>query len=645
VKVLLVSMPFASVERPVLALSLLKSEFLEAGIECDVQYLSVAFADLLGRAAYDRIAEYLPHFTLAGEWVFAECLYGPGQEPSESYPEAVLRSTWSADPDAIECVLSARARAPDLLSAAMSAIPWRNYDVVGFSSSNAENLAALALAKLVRERYPSAVIIFGGANWQGAMGVELLSRFPFVDMAFLGEADRSFPEVLRRLATDRDAALDDVPGLALRNSGVVRTTAPPEPVEDLDSLPTPDHADFFAALDYAPRARWLQPAAPMESSRGCWWAEGRPCGFCGLDDVQRVYRTKSPARILSELRELAFLWHGSRISLVDNVVSSGFLAEVLPQLVEDRPRLPLFFDIRPDVTREDVRRMGALQAHVQPGIESFSDHVLRLMGKGSRGLENVRLLKWCRESGVTAHWNVIRGLPGETARDYDDMLAMLPSIRFLCPPRGCGPVNLDRYSLFCQEAQSHGFHDVEPLAVYRYLYPFPERALRRIAYSFSYRRDPPGVDDQRARRLDEEVSTWEEEYSTGALWMTGDDGATVRLLDERPGAEAKDILLEGLDRLLYMSCDSIASRQALLRLAAGQGSDAPDCVDERLTRMLQRRLMVTDGERYLSLGLVRDEPTWSDAASTSVCRSACDAPSSANTSAARLMQMTAADES
>lgn len=49
-KVLLVCMPFVSVERPVLGVSALKARLLQAGVACDVAYLSLAFARTTGRS-------------------------------------------------------------------------------------------------------------------------------------------------------------------------------------------------------------------------------------------------------------------------------------------------------------------------------------------------------------------------------------------------------------------------------------------------------------------------------------------------------------------------------------------------------------------------------------------------------------------
>lgn len=40
-------------------------------------------------------------------------------------------------------------------------------------------------------------IVFGGGNWEDEMGLELHRWFPFVDNVCPGEADESFPALVR----------------------------------------------------------------------------------------------------------------------------------------------------------------------------------------------------------------------------------------------------------------------------------------------------------------------------------------------------------------------------------------------------------------------------------------------------------------
>ena len=600
VKVALVCMPFASVDRPALGVSTLKARLLETGSQCDVFYLSLAFAQLIGRWSYDRIAESLPHRMLAGEWVFTGCLYEDGRDPGGSYVDEILLKGWKTSPADLDVVRAARAAAPLLISTAATSVDWARYDIIGFSSSASQNIASLALARELKARHPSTPVVFGGANWQGVMGAELLRRFPFVDMAFSGDADDALPAALDALRGGHTTALRAIPSAIIRAGSRVRSPRPPSAVV-MDDLPVPDHSDFFRQLADSPQARGHSPSIPLETSRGCWWAERHPCGFCGLDAAERVFRTKSPPRILSELRDASTRWPGGRLFIVDTVVSPAFLEQVLPELAELPLPLPVYFEVRPDVTREQVRLAGRARADIQPGIESFSDHVLRLMGKGTRALENIRLLKWCKSYGVTPHWNVIYGFPGETSADYEGVLELLPAISFLCPPRVCEPLSVDRYSPFHEAPDAHGFRGLGPLAPYRHLYPFPRASLSRIAYCFSFEYARACVSPEQEERLHAAVREWQLHYTRRSLRIKDGHGS-FSLVDERPGAGAGQISLDPLEQLLYRRADDIATRDALREAGREAGADG-SAVDQRLASLVDRGLMVSAGGRYLSLAL------------------------------------------
>ena len=512
-RVLLACMPFASLDLPSLGVGTLKARLRDQGIHCDARYFSLLFADMLGRSSYQNLSERVPHWSLVGEWIFTESLYGRGTDPGLHYVDEILRREPAVRQSDIEMALAARGAASALIDAALAAVAWDKYDVVGFTSSNAQNVASLALARALKERFPHLLVVFGGANWQGPMGVEAHRRFPFVDFACAGEADDSLPQLLRCLERDDRGALPSLPGVVWRHGGRTRTTGTALPFADLDALPIPDHSDFFAALDDAPRARGPLPMVSMETSRGCWWAQARCCRFCALNASGRSYRTKSPERILRELRELAGLWSTSRLCLADNVVSPAFMKTVLPALVDDPLPVPIFLDVRPDVTREQIRLLGRIHAHIQPGVESLNDHALELMGKGADALENIRLLKWCRLYGVLPFWNVLHGFPGETDGDYDSSLELLPSLRFLRPPESCRPVRLDRFSPFSEAPERFGFTHVAALPVYAHLYPFSRTSLDRMAASFAYDCSTPLADPARSADLEAEVQAWNLEYS------------------------------------------------------------------------------------------------------------------------------------
>ena len=484
-KTLLVSMPFASVTRPALGISLLKAELLRAGLECDVVYANIAFARLLGIARYERIATELPHPLLAGEWVFTDDLYRGRRHPPAGYAEDLLKGRASLAGEDIGLVLAARVLAPPFIDECLAAVPWADYGLVGFTSGSAQNVAALALAARVKEENPDVAVVFGGSNWDEEMGRELYDCFPFVDYVCPGEADWTLPALVHALADGRDD-VGDIPGVVSRRRGRSVSTGAAVPVADLDDLPYPDYDDYFDTLRANKLDRATAPAVLVETCRGCWWAAGRPCSFCGSPGCRREYRTKSPARILDEMRAIVARYPCASIELVDDVPSPEFFDHVLPALAAEPLGVRLFCEVRPETSEAHIRELAAAGATIQPGIESLSDHVLRLMHKGSRALENIRLLRWCRSYGVRATWNLIYGVPGETVEDYEEMLRLVPSLSGLDPPDGCGQVRMDRFSSYAEQPRDYGLGELEALDAYRYLYPFPDSSLRRIAYAFEW---------------------------------------------------------------------------------------------------------------------------------------------------------------
>jgi ribosomal peptide maturation radical SAM protein 1 len=605
--VLLVVMPFAATERPALGVSVLKAVLADCGIDCRVAYLNLEFAEMLGPGDYDRIARALPTRCLAGEWAFAESMWGPRADLPRSYVNDVLRGLFEASDDDVQAVERARALAPRFLRDRLASLPWRDFDIIGFSSSTAQSLPSLALARLLKEARPDTPVVFGGANWQGEAGIALHRFVGVADYAISGEAELSFPKLLRWIAGDRRSPPGEIPGLVYATAGKTRATDEATPLTDLDSLPIPDFSDFYETRHRLPGVRCSLPSLTYEASRGCWWAKHGSCSFCGIDERRRLYRAKSPARVLEELRGLTALWPCSIVHLADAVVPPTFLDEVLPAIAADPLPAPLFFEVRPGLSRAQVGALAATRSQIQPGIESFSDHVLELLHKGTRGLENIRLLKWCRSAGVTAHWNLMLDVPGETAQDREELLELLPSISFLEPPLMCETIRVDRDSPYHRGPANRGIRALAPLAAYRYLFPFDEGRLAQIAYAFDHECDTDWAPPAATERVERAVHAWRDATFAGSLWRDGCEGGRIRLRDARPGAASQVIELDELESRLYEACEDIARWSELVGIsdtfAPGKADDVARKIMESL---VARRLVVRSGERFLSLALTRE---------------------------------------
>jgi ribosomal peptide maturation radical SAM protein 1 len=606
-------MPFGALDRPALGLSLLKPALAGRGIACDVRYLNFAFSDLVGSSLYQWIGTEVPYTAFAGDWTFTGQLYGDDPARRRAYVDEVLRGTWRLTDQEVGGVLEVARMARPFLDTWLAAIPWSDYALVGFTSTFEQNIASLAFAKRIKAAHPKLPIVFGGANWEGPMGVALHRQFPFVDLVCSGEADCSFPELASRIVEGKPVDDPPIRGVVWRANGETQHFGAAEPVRVLDDLPIPDFADYFHDLEQSPSGSGVVPSVLFESSRGCWWGAKSHCTFCGLNGGTMAFRSKSAARLLAEIDELAERWRFDFLEAVDNILDMRYFDEVLPAL-EGRG-LRFFYEVKSNLSRaqvETLARAGVFR--IQPGIESMNDHVLRLMRKGTTALRNVQLLKWCREYGVGVDFNILYGFPGETAEDYTQMLGILRTIRFLGAPAACGPVRMDRFSPYFEASASFGMTNVRPLAAYGHLYPFAGAALHDIAYYFDYDYeaavDPRGFADE----VVEFSARWTDQHPAGELTCCDTADGALLLRDTRPDAPFTELPLCGLEKIAYEFCDSLHPARAVadhLADACGGSVDA-DSVAECLDSLVANGVMITDGTNYLSLA-VHAPPRWTPA--------------------------------
>jgi ribosomal peptide maturation radical SAM protein 1 len=603
-RILLLSMPFGALERPALGLSLLKAGLKDLPIGCDINYLNFTFAEFVGHGLYRWMTNEIPYTAFAGDWTFTEELYGPRPDADARYLSQVLRGRWQLDGVAVDRVLRIRAAARYFVDHCMLTINWRQYGLVGFTSTFEQNIASLALAKRVKEAHPATVIIFGGANWEGEMGEELHRKFDFVDYVCSGEAENSFPALVERVRARRRPE-QAVAGVVCR---IGTKTVPPGPATsavDMDSLPVPDFSDYFATLDGSTVGASVIPTLLFETSRGCWWGAKSHCTFCGLNGASMAFRSKSPPRALEELNYLVGRWRVEFVEVVDNILDMRYFDDFLPAVAESGLHLQLFYEVKANLSRKHLEILRAAGVtRIQPGIESLSDHVLALMRKGTTGLRNIQLLKWCKSYGIVPEWNLLYGFPGETAEDYRATLDLMPAIRYLPPPTACGPVRMDRFSPYFTTPGTFGLGAVRPLDAYQFLYPFSEESLKRIAYFFDYDHAAGVEPGDHAAAVIAYAEAWRTRPDMGNLVASEDRDGGLVLTDTRSEAMIPRLTLSGRERVTYEYCDEVRAIAGILRHVNGRfpGADIREAhLRAFLDSLVANRVMVTDGTHYLSL--------------------------------------------
>jgi ribosomal peptide maturation radical SAM protein 1 len=606
-RTVLVSMPFMGLDRPSIQLGLLKAIGEEHGFAVRTLHANLDFAARIGADYYRMLAD--KRGPLVGDWLFSVAAFGAeapdpdGRMLDELAGElSYLTGTW---PQARDRLLRARdTDVPAFLDALVDSQLWQEVRVVGFSCTFQQNTASFALARRLKLRYPHLVTVFGGANFDGEMGLELVRSIECVDLAVTGEADASFPRLLRALATGADPAT--VPGVSRREGDRLVAAPPGPPAGNLDDLPVPDYGEYFERaeqLDLLPRAARREVWIPFESARGCWWGAKHHCTFCGLNGTAMRFRAKSPRRVLDELARLARQYGSFRFEAVDNILDMRYLRGLFPAIAASASDYQIFYEAKANLTRAHLRLLarGGV-THLQPGLESLSSNVLRLMDKGVRAAQNVNLLRWARYYGIDVAWSILWGFPGETAEDYTEQAAAASWLTHLQPPQDSGRIWLERFSPMYAEPRRFAVLRREPERSYRYVYP--ERVeLDRVAYFFDYEVDgalPEGTYEPLRRALAAWAGAWRSEpRPTLTYWSAP---GYLQIHDGRHPGRGGTYTFEDTIADIYLACaDRPASATAVWRgLALGQ---PVGFVEEVFDEFERRGLLFRDGTLAVALAL------------------------------------------
>jgi ribosomal peptide maturation radical SAM protein 1 len=620
--VVLIAMPFGAVFQPAMSLSLLKAELQPLGVSTRVLYPTLDFAQRIGFKLYNTIAANEPTIQgLVGEWVFASALFD-NDAGVEDYVHDVLHAKSpglraalgnlpAMEEKLITQLLALRAETRPFIEECLARVLLLKPRIVGFTSTFQQQVPSLALARRIKEVAPEVFVVFGGANCEGVMGAEVVRQFGFIDAVVSGEGDLVFPELVRRVLEGESYA--DLQGVNTRDTLGPPTAGRPQftsapMVREMDSLPYADYDDFFeqlAAFDFGEEAAGRRPRLMFETSRGCWWGERAHCTFCGLNGGTMAFRAKSERRALAELLALHERYPDYPISVTDNILDMRYFKNLVPELAARKIDLELFYEVKANLKKEQVRmlRDAGIRA-IQPGIESFIDDVLNIMRKGVKSLQNVQLLKWCKEYGVTPHWNLIWGFPGERPEAYAGTADLLPRLTHLPPAGGGGLLRLDRFSPNFEDSEALGFVDIAPYPAYFHIYPFAPEVVANLAYFFTYHyREPRDVNDY-VGPVKKRLLAWREEYPTSDLFSVA-KGENLLIWDLRSIAREPLTTLRGALAHVYAACDSMCHLGRLCEILTretGQALTEAE-IEEALQPLVDRDLLMRDGAYYLALAV------------------------------------------
>jgi len=608
-KVALVTMPFTYSKFPSIQLGTLSALLKSQGMGVRTYHLNLLFAHKIGVPLYEILCEKRG---LIGEWLFSSILFRDSPKHAQ-YPQ-VFKPVFETTAREAACSVGylediAHSLAPQFLTWAMTAYDWSEYAVVGFTSTFDQNVASLTMAKLIKDLYPDVRIVFGGANFDGEMGLEHFRAFPWIDYVVVGEGEEVFPLLVKQILTGQEEAIP--PGVAHRKDGQIHFQASSKLFTEFQGTGPPDYDDYFEQLKELETqgSTGLNRILLYEGSRGCWWGEKHHCTFCGLNAQAMQFRAKSPEQVSQEMDYLSSRYETTRFRMVDNIIDMKYIDGLFGKFAQAHFDLDVFMETKSNLTKRQIQTLaqGGVKC-MQPGIESLSTAQLKEMDKGVSPLQNIQCLKWSRYYNIDISWNILLGFPQETDEDYQSQIEIIPSLLHLQPPESTGKLWLERFSPYFMRPEHYGIQITGPDPAYGYVYDERKVDLNKIAYDFEYETGW-NVNNELYEELVRQVNEWKARYfsenrpflyyAKALSYVTVYEGRFGTPTSERfdqPGAFIIEFCNE-----MPRTFDQI--RKAFQIKQSQTMSEGITPLKDVVTSLVRKRLLYEEKDRYFTLAL------------------------------------------
>ena len=595
----LLSMPFSMPYMPSIALGILKSAAVSAGIRTKVFYTNLYMAHFLGIESYKNLS-YIANSTNQ----FIETLFQPfaGYESYSSMEEIEIYLMRASDfsegqvKSFVRMIESIRMKADQYLDEVTDRILDAGPKAVGASYLFQQANVILAVFKKIKARNPQIVTFIGGSSCSEYAGQALVDHMEQVDYVFCGESDDIFSEALGLMMNGDNETLRAKFPSVLQKGGIPQGHV----MEDLNKIPYPDYDDYFEQVEELGLSECLEIELPFEASRGCWWGCKNKCRFCGLhfDKDMIAYRKKSADRVADELKYLRKRYNNRNFFFCDCILANEHIKELPPLLEQEDYRL--YAEVKTNMGYEEFKGLRECGFRwFQPGIEAIQDDLLTSMNKGNRAIKHIEFLKWSRTFGIYIFWNIITGFPDEKKAWYDESMEYMRLIHHLIPPNRSRLV-YQRNSLYTINHKDYGIN-VHPSEMYGYYFGKDPDFHNAFAEYF----DADCKEQPYLEELDREIRLWSADFENGCILTYFDDGTYMGIYDGRGLTGEMRLVLDGLLRRLCAGSVSPVKISGLKEELIPEYSE--DEIDKGIEELItEYKLMIRIKDEILFLALPRD---------------------------------------
>jgi ribosomal peptide maturation radical SAM protein 1 len=575
-RTILLSLPWADYRAPSLSIGALASYAKRQGVDVEARHLHLEVAALLGLEAYDDIVLTSP--------ATCDALCATALFPEQATRLLKFAGRGLTNPR------SHMRRVEKILKRIFSDVDWSKYGLVGFTANHAQLFSSVLMAKWIKAVHPPVRIVIGGKQVAGSSGESILRQFAQIDWCIDGEGETALTELIKGMKVDKAGFEPAVPGLIFRDKGLIRRNAR-HILPSLKGLPDPDYDHYFELANRHPRLKDVEINSylPMEAGRGCDFN----CAFCGDCRYWGRYRMRPPDETASSIRRLSSRYQTMSIRLSDPMITPRCSDTLFPALKSHGRDYRIFCEVHAGMSKERLSKMKeAGVAHVQIGIEALSSGLLSEMNKGTRLIDNLEIMKFCQELGIKQNSHLIAGFPSETQHQIDR------SAEAIHHALGYSPLWIVGFELYDDSSvyrfpKKYGVISIDDAGYFGRLIP----SLKALCYKSFQMKHKKRNYTKLKKRLEEWRSLHRNSKLEGYQPLCHFDCEDFLKIVDRRGT-TRTIDLEGLYRDIYIYCDSIRTKEEILKRFSNED---PKLLMEILETLVRLDVMFNEGRSWLSL--------------------------------------------
>jgi len=597
--ILLLSMPYAGTVIPSIQLPLLEGYLKERDVEVSTRHLYLKLSEFYGLNNYNFLI-YSPNESYTAQMGFSKYVFPEHWRKNEDKFREYFQDM-SKDFD-----FNAYVHLTDLFyNWVIENVNWRDYDIIGFTLNYGQFLPSLAIAKRIKELSPEKIIVFGGSRTIDEIGTNVLGTFDYIDFICSGDGE----EPLFQLASNYNN-YKNIPNLIYRNRDrIVKNES--EYFADLNESPLPSFDAFYEELasssDEIKQYFNSYGRLPVEISRGCWWNR---CSFCSQRVQHKKYREKGINKIIEEIKILSNKYKMLDFQIIGDTLPKKNYKNLINEIIKLGRDFTFFVEARAGRLQSDDYQLLSEAGFniIQTGIETFSQNYIKKMNKGSRVIDNIAALKFCKQNDINNRYNLIVNYPNEEIIDFEETEKNIRFIKQYLEPPQISYLIVEYGSQIYNKPEEFNIKQLEHTNIDKIM--FPKEILEcGISCVYRFKRNSDlGFND-----WEKIIDDWKNEYENletqclkrktaidRLIFFFVDGGEFVKIYYKRNSENVQIYVLDKFEREVFLSCIDVVSFEDLKdKFFFLSESDIKTILDS----FEEYGIVFRDGDHYLSLPL------------------------------------------